>query len=143
MQEFPFLVCRSYAVGALGIVDDTIIFFLSKNSLIISMYLYRLVSLCLETDPYGDVRAVVAEEKTLTTVECTEDEGLSSAAVVTIMEGDVDAHIAKQEKSQSSSPQRNRFLGKTGKYDLTEKEAKTSPEEGSVLVQSSTKRDSL
>lgn len=142
MQEFPFLVCRSYAVGALGIVDDTIIFFLSKNSLIISMYLYRLVSLCLETDPYSDVRAVVAEEKTLPTIECTDDADLSSA-VVSVMEGDVDAHIANSEKSQSSSPQRNRFLGKTGKYDLTEEEAKTNPEEGSVLVQSSTKRDSL
>lgn len=141
MQEFPFLVCRSYAVGALGIVDDTIIFFLSKNSLIISMYLYRLVSLCLEADPYGDVGAVVAEEKTLATVECTDEEGLSSAAVVTIMEGDVDAHVAKQEKCESSSPQRNRFLGKTGKYDLTEEEAKNSEEESSVLVQSSTKRD--
>lgn len=106
------------------------------------MYLYRLVSLCLETDPYSDVRAVVAEEKTLPTIECTDDADLSSA-VVSVMEGDVDAHIANSEKSQSSSPQRNRFLGKTGIYDLTEEEAKTNPEEGSVLVQSSTKRDSL
>lgn len=61
MQEFPFLVCRSYAVGALGIVDDTIIFFLFKNSLIIAMYLYRLISLCLEMDPYSDLRTAVVE----------------------------------------------------------------------------------
>ena len=61
MQEFPFLVCRSYAVGALGIVDDTIIFFLFKNCLIIAMYLYRLVSLCLETDPYRDLATAVVE----------------------------------------------------------------------------------
>eukprot|EP00105_Crassostrea_gigas_P030359 XP_011452636.1 PREDICTED: transmembrane protein 26-like [Crassostrea gigas] len=61
MQEFPFLVCRSYAVGALGIVNDSIIFFLFKNSLIISMYTYRLVSLCLEMDPYSDLRTAVVE----------------------------------------------------------------------------------
>lgn len=80
MQEFPFLVCRSYAVGALGIVDDTIIFFLFKNSLIIAMYLYRLVSLCLEMDPYSDLKTEVVEteiekgDKTLTIKEINDKE---------------------------------------------------------------------
>lgn len=63
MQELPFLICRCYAIGALGIVDDTILFFLSKNSLIISMYLYRLVSLCLEADPGENTCMSTAVEK--------------------------------------------------------------------------------
>lgn len=75
MQELPFLICRCYAIGALGIVDDTIIFFLSKNSLIISMYLYRLVSLCLEADPGENSCASTTVEK----LEIKERDGIVTA----------------------------------------------------------------
>ena len=124
MQEFPFLVCRSYAVGALGIVDDTIIFFLFKNCLIIAMYLYRLVSLCLETDPYSDRGTVVVEAENVTTLSFNDVDCVPTEVCVTeSTEEDVETSVATLEQGKidkSGNTQRRHFLGKSGSYDVTD-----------------------
>nr|XP_022316788.1 uncharacterized protein LOC111120359 [Crassostrea virginica] len=124
MQEFPFLVCRSYAVGALGIVDDTIIFFLFKNCLIIAMYLYRLVSLCLETDPYRDRGTVVVEAENVTTLSFNDVDCVPTEVCVTeSTEEDVETSVATLEQGKidkSGNTQGRHFLGKSGSYDVTD-----------------------
>lgn len=133
MQEFPFLVCRSYAVGKLGIVDDTIIFFLFKNSLIISMYLYRLVSLCLETDPYGDVKTFVLEPETINGPQC------ASPLDLLDVEGGADQgqtgiRLTKSNKDNTKLIEKklnDKNLGvfcKSGNYEITHRKSRVSPE---------------
>ncbi|XP_061191531.1 transmembrane protein 26-like [Saccostrea echinata] len=138
MQEFPFLVCRSYAVGSLGIVDDTIIFFLFKNSLIITMYMYRLVSLCLETGPSEEIKAALMEVDTvsLDDVENKKDTLCMTSekqTVVTLTDLHEDKelrnfHLKQKKLDEINSKQKFKVLNKSGNCKRTNKKSKVTPE---------------
>ncbi|XP_062594360.1 transmembrane protein 26-like [Saccostrea cucullata] len=144
MQELPFLVCRSYAVGALGIVDDSIIFFLFKNSMIIMMYMYRLVSLCLETNPSEEVKAVFMDIDTVTLDEAESEKDTlcqtsEKQTVVTLTDLNEDKELRnfnlKQKKlKEINFKQKSKVPNnKSDTYKQTKKRSKVSPEKNETF----------
>ena len=56
LQDLPFLCMRMYFLSVLGIFNQALMFFISKNILVLVLQFYRLWSLlCLETDLDGNV----------------------------------------------------------------------------------------
>ena len=62
MQEIPFLICRSYAMGAYGLLNASIIFFTCKNAMVLIMYTYRIISLL--SDMYRESVPIVDHRRT-------------------------------------------------------------------------------
>ncbi|KAI8794770.1 transmembrane protein 26-like isoform X1 [Biomphalaria glabrata] len=69
MQDIPFLIVRVYIMISCNIVDYSLIFFTSKNAMIISLLIYKLLILCGsyylsdEEDEYGEVFGQPAQKK--------------------------------------------------------------------------------
>lgn len=69
MQDIPFLIVRVYIMINCSIVDYSLIFFTSKNAMIISLLIYKLLILCGsyylsdEEDEYDEVFGQPAQKK--------------------------------------------------------------------------------